>query len=812
MMKEPDDRYADVSSDDDLQFLGELNATSGSGQDVNGSESNNPNASGSSSGSSPSSGKGLSNARHGPKSRKQPAKRSAAPKKGPSPKRLSATSATFAPEEWNERWSSIKSFEVEEMIASEDPLLTFSPPDGKLDPKKYESVEFIVYEGWRTTFMRCKNCHKVLKKSSGSSLSSHVCPKAADQEQGDQPPANRMFTQAKKLTAKNKKKVRKAFADLMLTLGISFRKSAHPGFQNLISLVSKVTHQIGHVIDTDGLLPGRMTIARMSKSGFLANKQQLIELMRSDSVKSVSVTCDHWSDFAMKHHYLGVTGQFILLDGPHAGKIVHVLLALKEASGSSGSHLFNDYMEVISEYGIEQKINFVVTDGASHNKTAFGLKENHYRLYQALHEIHDEHFENQEEFADFFDKELADDVSGDADEDPTILAPTPVIGSKTGRIWVYCAAHLLQAATRYGFKYGASKTLKDLMTDCRKLVSGLRRKLAVQLLGITLNMPIDIRWDSRIMMIDSLIKHKDALIKLIPTLEKSTGNITRDEKNQQLVDLIRGITTPASMELLRCFKLLLEKLREYRLEVSGDSFPTLPLVVAMKRKLMKFLSEFTKAPDTHKDVKGFAVSLEKRLNTTFDLNEWHAAAVLLSPSYYHVRAKSVLSYKEKPEDEKNMYERGMDLISELYNKYKGRETSINIADEEDDGLGDLGITVSSQDKTDEVSNYFGMCGGVKKADAAKWFSEKYKLCPVMVEIAVCFMGPATSVKAESIFSTAGHRLGKRNQRMDPSTLEALLWRLANHRLFEEKIITDDADWEDCDETASVAEGQNTATP
>jgi hypothetical protein len=69
-------------------------------------------------------------------------------------------------------------------------------------------------------------------------------------------------------------------------------------------------------------------------------------------------------------------------------------------------------------------------------------------------------------------------------------------------------------------------------------------------------------------------------------------------------------------------------------------------------------------------------------------------------------------------------------------------------------------------------------------------------CPIMVEVTVMFMIPATSVKAESIFSQAGHRLGKRNQQMSPETLEVLLWRIANNRYIADKVIHVKNDWDD----------------
>lgn len=529
--------------------------------------------------------------------------------------------------------------------------------------------------------------------------------------------------------------------------------------------------------------------------------------MQSDCVKAITITCDHWSDFAMKHNYLGVTAQFLIIGGTLSGKLVHVLLALREVNGQTGSMLFNDYMEAISFYGIEKKINFVITDGASHNKTAFGAADNNARLIQALCEIHDLHYEDQED--DFFDKELADGNDNDVDDGiPVIPAPEKVFGSRMGRIWHYCTAHLIQAAIRWAYTNGASKYLTELLKNCQLVVASIRRRHAAHLLGIHLKTPTDIRWDSRIMMAESIIKNKDKLRAMADKMKKDAGDGTsqKDQKARATAERILKITTTQALDLLKEFKKVLEAVRDIRLSVSSDSYPTFPMVAATKLRLRKFLNDYNNSEEQHTDVTGFTKMLLKRLEEKFELEKWHAAAAILFPLYSKAKTREFLNFKAKSTDEQTLYEMGYELISDLYDNIKAERqvsggesaagTSNAVETAVDDELDFMPQTSTSQDTVNEIDRYLNLLGSVPKERVCEWLAETYKSCPIMVEVAVMFMIPATSVKAESIFSQAGHRLGKRNQQMSPETLEVLLWRIANDRYITEKVIHVKNDWDD----------------
>lgn len=686
----------------------------------------------------------------------------------------------------SKKWTSK---EVQRMLDMNDPRLVLHDPSSRMDKDKYNNCKVMKFEGNLIPFILCMDCTHVLKKTSGQAFAKHSCQTKKKRE-GDKADIPAVFKKQKAKAPKPelRKKIRKTIQDRMLEMGVSFRKTSSRALASLLMDISRYTVENKTVIDFTKLMPHRTTLSAMASDGLIGMKLSLRDLLKSTDVTSVTVTCDHWQDFAGKHNYLGVTAQFMITSKKHAGTTIHALLALKEAHSHSSEDLVHDYNEVISYYGIAEKVNFVVTDGAETNKCAFRAKDNNARLIEALLEADNDGFDDDvyEEPAE------GEDDAQDEEHKPVMPSPEACSGSPLGRMWVWCTAHLIQAASNWSMRNSDSDSFVALMEKCRSVVSRMRRRKAARLLEVTLKRPISIRWDSQIMMAESIKRNIVSLKDAAAELKKSN-----DKGDRLLAIDILEIVADHHIQQLEHFIKLMSKISEIRIELSGDSYPTMPLYISAKKRILLHLDSYQKDPESHPSLKHFAKVMSQRIDNYMKIEPWHAAAAILYPCVSAGRTKCLLDMDNKTHSkEKSLYDRGMDLISELYKKFTADASAETVSISSfNDGLDFLPEMTASQGKNDEIGRYISLCGDVKRDKVAQWLVETAKTCPIMSRIACIFMGPATSVKAESIFSQCGYRLGKRSQCMNARTLEAIMMRICNEKLVNSKIIlcNDDGD-------------------
>lgn len=157
-------------------------------------------------------------------------------------------------------------------------------------------------------------------------------------------------------------------------------------------------------------------------------KQTILEKLETQS--SVSLTADLWSDRRLRS-FLGVTAHVCCKSkGTYA--LESYLLDCRRFTGRhSGERIACAFEEITEEYGIRQKMSYIITDNAANMKCAFKVQ---------MPQQHSDDSESEEENLD--DEHLWEDMN--SEEDPELPWST---GERLS-----CFAHSLQLVVNDGMK------------------------------------------------------------------------------------------------------------------------------------------------------------------------------------------------------------------------------------------------------------------------------------------------------------------------------------------------------------------------
>lgn len=167
-----------------------------------------------------------------------------------------------------------------------------------------------------------------------------------------------------------KKRIHKVVTDFSLRLGLSFTKAGSRELQNFLNEMTLFGLEVGGPIDysAHGVLPSRMTISHLAEELGNDMRGSITALLTSERCLAVSVSCDHWTDAANKNQYLGVIAHAVV-ETETSLEQVHLVLALCKVESKDAANLANDLENVLMSFGISRKVNFMITDGASTNKS-----------------------------------------------------------------------------------------------------------------------------------------------------------------------------------------------------------------------------------------------------------------------------------------------------------------------------------------------------------------------------------------------------------------------------------------------------------
>ncbi|CAK6977231.1 zinc finger BED domain-containing protein 4-like [Scomber scombrus] len=157
-------------------------------------------------------------------------------------------------------------------------------------------------------------------------------------------------------------------------------------------------------------------------------KETVLEKLKKKS--TVSLTTDIWSDRRLRS-FLGVTAH-LCSKSKDCYALESFLLDCRRFPGKhSGERIFSAFEEITEEYGIRQKISYIVTDNAANMKCAFKVR---------MPQQQSDDSESEEENLD--DEHLWEDMNPVEDTEPPWLS-----GER-----ISCFAHSLQLVVNDGMK------------------------------------------------------------------------------------------------------------------------------------------------------------------------------------------------------------------------------------------------------------------------------------------------------------------------------------------------------------------------
>lgn len=370
--------------------------------------------------------------------------------------------------------------------------------------------------------------------------------------------------------------------------------------------------------------------------------------------------------------------------------------------------------------------------------------------------------------------------------DPMTVDPAPYGDVSLQRQWIWCYAHLVQLAMKWGFSDIRNGHVSRLISDMKDIVKHLRKHDAGRLLTKTLKKHLEIRWDSMVIMIETfLCEENSARLNQIASEWKLTGKtIDRGMKLSTLLE-------PLNRKILSQVCTLLNVIQQERLDLSSEQYPTLGMVPLSRHFLIQEMNKIFLSPEYTTEVHDLARCISQRIQEKVKITEVHAAALILNPACPVKLAKQRLPG--------SLFDKGLKLIEDLMAKVirtgSHEEPDQPVVDAETNNAegflskyGD-GMNLASQERS-EMSRYMerGLVA-IPNHEIGKWWKMNKPVFPDLFKVAVLFQAPATSVKAERTFSEAGHRLGKDKLRLYPEKLENIVMITSDGKYQDRNMLT-----------------------
>jgi len=180
-----------------------------------------------------------------------------------------------------------------------------------------------------------------------------------------------MFNQIKEHPSAQMKNLHKAVTEWIVIDSLPFNTLYRKGFQKFIK----------H-IDPRFRSPSNKAIKNLIADAYMEQKQKVKDLIK-ESCATGTITTDLWTARS-KVGYIGITCHWLTQDF----EPIDILLAIEQMPYPHTGEIISDYIkEKITEFDLEDKILFSVTDNGSNMRKAFELLENIERLPCTAHTI-----------------------------------------------------------------------------------------------------------------------------------------------------------------------------------------------------------------------------------------------------------------------------------------------------------------------------------------------------------------------------------------------------------------------------------------
>jgi hypothetical protein len=454
-------------------------------------------------------------------------------------------------------------------------------------------------------------------------------------------------------------------------------------------------------ISVDDVIPSDTTVTNHLTDVYEKIKRQLIQEL--SNVPIFGITTDHWGYEKTKTTYNSITIQYI-----SNGNTYSRVLGTIPTSDKRSSTIREDLEKVFKEFCIENSVKYYVTDNASAMKAAFN-GDNHFG----------------------------------------------------------CSAHNINLIHVHAFKDIKSNNslneIKLLMKSAKQLVSYFNHSEKQKKLKTTLKQSIDIRWDSKYLMLDSIHKNYNDIRILALDDEKIMEKFIHI-KESVLIDILN----------------FLKPFYDLRITLCQDLKPTFHLVLPTKQKMLSICRPNEKDSNYMKSVKSIYLT---KIEDYFKVSDHHFVGSLLYPPIKNLKLLATEEQKSK----------AIYLLEKLVNKYdieiySTSEDNIEILDKIDYCLKDFIVPNESTlhlPKTPEIEDYLLSSHEFSNDFSIMNFWDKNKqkyprLHKVFIELSSI---PATNTSSERNNSIAGLTLCDRRSRLDPLNVNKLLFIHSNFDLY-----------------------------
>ncbi|KAI1299967.1 Transposable element Hobo transposase [Halotydeus destructor] len=307
-------------------------------------------------------------------------------------------------------------------------------------------------------------------------------------------------------------------------------------------------------IPAERVVPCSMTVERHVEALHLTEQTRLQDLLVV--IEGLAIMVDHWVHDQSKTSYLTISIQCT-----REGRLLNRVLATLDVMGKTAEQNLAPIQNVLRAYGLISKPTVYVSDNASSMKKAF----------KNLH-------------------------------------------------WTGCTAHQLNLVQKHAFDLKSDERLEDvlrLMDTCKSMVEHSKRTGLFSQLKKTLKQSIEVRWDSRYLMLKSINENREGLTSL------ATGS-------EQLAQLLVSL----DWRLLQAVEDLLEPFWTWRNMLCSENVPTAHLPVLCRAALRSHLLE------TNSDqlaLRTLKARLRLQLEERFIVTDIHLSATLLIPKYRQMK-------------------------------------------------------------------------------------------------------------------------------------------------------------------------------
>jgi hypothetical protein len=583
---------------------------------------------------------------------------------------------------------------IEKLITEKSQRLKLVPIKGRSDI--WNKFDRIFVDEKISAFVKCKSCIICYKYETNYSTSTLMKHKCSN-DLDDRTQSNLEKFVTKTVLAHLKKSVAEAAALCCAIDMRPFNLINGEGFQYLAKSLIKVGAECGKNVKISDVIPSRFTVSRNVD----INYKLIFEKVKNElsKIDYFGATADHWVHDALKINYFTFTLQYLL-----NGKLKARVLATREVINKTAVTTLSTVKEILEEFNVSFNNIIFVSDNASAMISAF--------------------------------KELD---------------------------WFGCSSHNLNLVQKHSFdgilENEDLKPVSDLLVHSKDLVTlskqaGFQRYFNEK----TLKQMVEVRWDSRVDMLESIHENYAELRRM--SLEK-----------EKIEAHMMYIKEPLLTNLIN----LLKPLKKARVELCSESSPTLHLVLPTKVHLLKTL-KYQNSDDIA--IKILKERISTAINDYFIITKYHKCATLLTPAVKSL--KNLLNDNEI----KDLHKFLIELMKDVIIENETIETSQDTSYKHNNVLSFFAESASEsvQKKFEspkmELKRYLNLDVWIDDP-ILFWHQNRQKFPRLSIIAKRLFSVPATNLSSERNFNYAGLTLTDRRSQLDPENVDKLLFIRSN---------------------------------